>query len=238
MEIVRVEDKETAARKAAQALSEALQRHERDAILLLLSGGSWLKVLDQVESESLGENVTIGLTDERFSQDPVVNNFAQLESTEFYRLAKEKGVHYINTKVRDKETFEELAERFEKALRKWKEENPEGRVIMTQGIGPDGHTCGIMPYPEDKELFSQLFENPEKWVVGYDAAEKNEYPLRVTITLPFLRDMVNHSVVYAVGESKKDALERVLAEDGQIVITPARIIHEMRDVVLCTDIEK
>ncbi|MCH7604720.1 6-phosphogluconolactonase [Patescibacteria group bacterium] len=236
MEVIRTDDKEIAAQRAAKALSETLQRHERDRVLLLLAGGSWLRVLDQLGSESLGENVIIGVTDERFSQDPAVNNFAQLSQTEFYRRAKEKGVHYINTQVQGGETIEELAARFEKELRGWKEKNPRGRVIVTQGIGLDGHTCGIMPYPEDKELFSHLFEDPKKWVVGYDAKEKNEYPLRVTITLSFLKGIVNHSIVYAVGENKKEALERVLAEEGQIAATPARIIHEMENVQLFSDI--
>jgi len=236
MEIVREEDKEVVARRAVEALNLVLGRHQQDPVLLLLAGGSWFGLLNRVDTHSFSEDITIGMSDERYSEDAAVNNFAQLEQTEFYRLAKEKGVRYINTKVQDKETISEFTARFEEELKVWKEKNPQGRVIITQGIGLDGHTCGIMPYPENPELFQELFENSVKWVVGYDADEKNEYPYRVTITLSFLREMVNHSIIYAVGENKKEALGRILSGEGLLAATPARIIHEMRDVQLFTDI--
>ena len=109
-------------------------------------------------------------------------------------------------------------------------------MVITQGIGEDGHTAGIMPYPENSALFKSLFDDPEKWVVGYDAEGRNEHPLRVTVTLSFLREVVDHSIVYAVGDGKKEALRQVLAETGTLWQTPARIIHEMRNVMLFTDL--
>ena len=31
-------------------------------------------------------------------------------------------------------------------------------IIVTQGFGSEGHTAGIMPYPEDKYLFDRMEE--------------------------------------------------------------------------------
>ena len=104
------------------------------------------------------------------------------------------------------------------------------------GMGPDGHTAGIMPFPEDENRFDVLFQNSEKWVVGYDAEEKNQYPLRVTTTIPFLR-MVDYALLYCVGENKKEALKRVLADGGVYAETPARVIREMATTHIVTDIK-
>jgi len=44
-------------------------------------------------------------------------------------------------------------------------------------------------------------------------------------------------VVFMVGEEKRNALERVLAEEGMLAETPARIVREMRDATIFTDIK-
>jgi len=74
------------------------------------------------------------------------------------------------------------------------------------------------------------------WLGGYDAKERNEYPQRATITLPFLRE-IDHSVMYMVGMEKKDALSRMLNAKGMLFETPARIVHEMKEVHIFTDIQ-
>jgi 6-phosphogluconolactonase/glucosamine-6-phosphate isomerase/deaminase len=38
------------------------------------------------------------------------------------------------------------------------------------------------------------------------------------------------------GENKKEALTKVLAEEGSLVETPGRILRELREVKLFTDI--
>ena len=180
-------------------------------------------------------NLTVGVLDERFSEDPKVNNFTQLAETSFFQKAQEKGAYFIDTRVQPREDLEMLSKRFEDALLKWRQEHPGGRIVITQGMGPDGHTAGMMPHPKEKDIFKELFEG-ENWVRGYDAGDKNEYSLRVTTTMPFLR-MADHSVVYIVGKEKKDVLSRMLSEEGTLFETPARIIHEMKDVHIFTDIE-
>lgn len=204
----------------------------RQPILFLLSSGSAFNLLKEIDTENFGKHVTIGVLDERFSTDPKINNFAQFTATDFYRRVKEKEVQFIDTRVKEEETMEELAERFEKALRTWKEKNPEGKVVITQGIGPDGHTAGIMPHPEGPEMF----ENPDTWVLGYDAGNRLQHPLRVTTTFPFFRNIVDYSVVYVKGEEKKEILEKVMAKQDSLAQIPALIIHEMKEVILFTDL--
>ena len=224
MEIVRCNSKEEAKAKAADGLDNLF--HEiRGPVLFLSSGGSSLELLDGLQ---IGENVTVSVLDERYSTDPTVHNFAQ-----FFERIRPNA--FIDTRVGQNETLQQLAERFEKELREWKNKNPGGKIMITQGMGSDGHTAGIMPYPENPQLFKELFENTEHWVVGYDAKEKNEYPMRVTVTMPFLRT-ADYSIAYITGEKKKPAFERVLAKLGSLADTPARIMREMKNVQLFTDI--
>lgn len=236
MHIVRAKDKDEALNKAAQALSELFEEQYRKPTLFLSAGGSSLGILQFVDPMHLGSHLCIGVTDERYSENPEINNFAKLMATPLYGEARNRDAEFIDTRIKDGESLESLAERFEKSLRNWKTAHPEGRVLITQGIGPDGHTQGILPYQENPDLFKKLFDNPERWAVGYDAEDKNEFPLRLTVTMPFLRDVVDFAIVYMVGENKKEALRGILAEQGNLVQTPGRIIREMKNVTVFTDI--
>ena len=102
-------------------------------------------------------------------------------------------------------------------------------------MGPDGYTAGIMPYPKNEYLFNKQFEDENKWVVSYDAGKKNQYPLRVTTTIPFLK-LIDISVMYVVGKEKADVLKKVLSDDIPHNIFPATVIKEMKKVFLFTDI--
>lgn len=218
--------------RAGEALRAFLMETKKQSqpVLLLLSGGSAFSFLDAIHEDVLGEHVTIGMLDERFSRDESVHNFMQLTKTAFYAEALAAGALYIDTRIMEHETQEALAARFEKALRNWQKTHKNSIIIATMGVGTDGHTAGIMPFPENEHLFRQLFENKNKWVVAYNAGDKNIYPLRVTITMPFLRTHIDHAIVYVVGEEKKPALEQVCAKTGLLTETPARVFHEMRDI--------
>lgn len=221
---------------SAQEAEEAAREAVREAlagtdgpILLLLSGGSALRLLDGSGdvAASVAPRLTISVLDERHSADPGVNNFAQVAETGFFKRAVGHGAGYIDTRPLEMETLEGLAARFESDLRKWRREHPDGKTVITQGIGPDGHTAGIFPYPEDPEKFSRLFDDAERLVVGYDATGKHRHPLRVTVTLPFLHGQVDDAIVFAAGKEKSEALERVFVSDGTLAETPARIVREL-----------
>ncbi|OGZ46613.1 MAG: hypothetical protein A3J54_01080 [Candidatus Ryanbacteria bacterium RIFCSPHIGHO2_02_FULL_45_13b] len=228
-----VKEAQARAGESLRALLMDAKSHSQP-VLLLLSGGSAFSLLDAIHKDVLGVHVTIGVLDERFNKDEFINNFAQFTRTVFYSDAFVAGVTFIDTRVGENETQDLLVTRFEKALHDWVESHTDGVVMTTMGVGVDGHTAGIMPFPEHTTRFRQLFEDEKKWVVAYDAGDKNPYPLRVTVTMSFLRTRVNHTIVYVVGEEKKTVIEHIFSTEGSLPQTPARIFHDMKDVYVFT----
>ena len=231
------------AQKAAVALNEHLFAH-KNGFCLLLSGGSALNILDSgLDVNLFNKNVTVGVLDERYSTDPKINNFDQLTQTSFYKKIVGMGAKFIDTRVREsgptqkernatrKETPEKLAERFDNALK-----NIKVPIIATVGVGADGHTSGMMPFPEDPKRFDELFKNTDRLVVSYDAAGKNQFSQRITTTLP-LMSKISYAVGIVVGNEKQQALQKIADKNGTLAETPARILREMKDVDIFTNIE-
>jgi 6-phosphogluconolactonase/glucosamine-6-phosphate isomerase/deaminase len=236
MKISKSQSRETAMRKAIDRLNDCIRDAQGKYLLLMLSGGSALELLAGVNMKFIGRRVTIAVLDERLSRDPAVNNFSQIAETDFYNKAERRGIDYIDTRIHRKLSLYGLAQKFERGIRKWKKKYPKGRIIITQGVGDDGHTAGIMPYSESAKKFNQLFEKQGRWVTGYNATkERSEYPKRVTVTLPFLRNEVDCSIVYVTGSTKKRAVRRVLAKRGTLSKTPARVLHQMKNVYMFID---
>lgn len=219
--------------KAIETLNLSLELHKNQPILFLVSGGSALTLLNDINKQNLDTHITISVLDERFDKNPEINNFAQLASTNFYKNAIARGCKFIDTTVKN-ESIEQIAQRFENSIRQWTQEHANGYILITQGIGADGHTSGIMPYPENRDLFVKLFET-DSWIVYYNAHNKSDFPLRITTTIPFLKTMVDESIVYAVGDNKKSALNNLFSR-GSIAELPARVICDMKKVALFTDI--
>jgi 6-phosphogluconolactonase/glucosamine-6-phosphate isomerase/deaminase len=221
-------------KEAAKALTDTLSQYSSDAVLLLFSGGSPLEIAKLLQSDIFSPRITFGVSDERFSYDPTINNFAQLTTMPWYKTAVSQGTQMIDTRPLLTETLEQSGIRFDKSLKDWKLINPKGTIILTQGIGLDGHTSGMMPHPENQEYFERMFVHTSSWAVGYDAKEKNKYPLRVTTTVPFL-SIVDLSIVFACGVDKKKPMEDVFASENSIFEIPGRIIHKMKHCLLYTD---
>lgn len=238
MKVYRSASKEGAMRKAIEALNDCLADIKKNPTLLMFSGGSALELLAGIEMKYIGKHITVTVLDERYSRDAAVNNFSQLAETDFYKKAEHKGIDYIDTRVHHGITLQGLARKFERGLKRWRKKYPNGNIVITQGIGEDGHTAGMMPYARDQSRFEKLFQNEKKWVVGYNAPRgKTEYPRRITVTMPFLRSEVDCSIVYAVGTGKRAALKRVMAKKGMLNKTPGRIIHQERNATLFTDVK-
>ena len=159
---------------------------------------------------------------------------AQLESTDFYKRVQKNHAQFIDTKIQGGEPIEEMASRFEHALRDWAART-NGVIIATVGVGSDAHTSGILPCPEDAKFFSESFNDGTHWVAAYDAHEKSAHPMRVTTTLPFLRK-INFPVVFMVGEEKKSAFKKMLSENGTLSESPCRIWNEVPATALYTNL--
>ena len=225
---------ESLAIKAALALNTHFKEASNKPFIFLMSGGSSLALLDLINTSYFNKNSTIVVSDERFSNDPAVNNLAQIEKTIFYKAVTKNGASVIDSKPKENESLEELGIRFDALLKEWVRNNPTGIIIASAGIGPDAHTTGIMPYPENSDFFDKTFDDSSLWAVAYDAKNKNQYNWRITITLPFIRK-INHAVIFASGDSKKNALTKLLSKNGTLNEGPCRIWRELKDVQLFTD---
>jgi 6-phosphogluconolactonase/glucosamine-6-phosphate isomerase/deaminase len=221
--------------KAAICLQELISLSHNKPVLLLVSGGSAFDVVKLLTFRE-AHHVTLCVLDERFSNDPSHNNFLQLSALEVYAQALSAGASAVDTSPKDGWTRDSLVHTMDSALHEWQQKNQNGKIVALVGVGPDGHTAGIMPFPENESYSAELFNNDNILVVGYDAGDKNSIPMRVTTTFPFLRKHVDEAVVYITGEKKHEAYQKVLAETGSIFCTPARIVKEMKSVTLFTDI--
>ncbi len=207
-------------------------RDEGRDVLFLSSGGSALRVLDRIDTDVISPYLTIGIFDERFDLTNKTSNYAALRTTTFYRRAVERGCRLIDTQTRPGMTIDALADYYEKELRTWRKRHPTGVVMATMGIAADGHTAGIMPFPEDPVRFRELFEG-ERWIIAYDTKDKNPFPLRVTTTFTFLRsiDLIG---IFVVGEEKGSIFQKILEGDS-LAECPARIIKELHRGAIYTD---
>ncbi len=218
--------KDEALENAGQRINGLFSHYCGSPLLFLTSGGGAINILNFIDAGLIAENTTISVLDERAYDDENINNFAQMCNMNFYDNALKSGCNFIDTRIREWEDFNELAERFEVLLRAWRNKNPLGKIIATMGIGQDGHISGIMPYPDNKAVFDSRFNNEDFWVMGYDAKEKNQYPLRVTTTLPLIR-LFNHAVVFVSGQKKRSIVEKIREGSKPYHILPASILNEI-----------
>ncbi len=228
-------EKNNLAKKAGHALNEMVLNRNGKPLLVLLSGGSSLNLLEYIKEESVNGNVAFGMLDDRYSYDQNVNSNSILERSAFYLNSIERGAVFLNSVPQQFETLELYADRYEEEVKKWMMMYPDGIIRATIGIGPDGHTSGILPHPEDPEKFEKLF-NSEKLIVGYDVENKNPHRYRMTSTCTLMRKF-DQVLTFMSGENKHEALKKVLAEKGSLAETPGRIICELKNVSLYTDIE-
>ncbi len=223
---VRRDEEDTASFFAKDITRKLKEFHdtERRDVLFLSSGGSALEVLDRIDPSVIGPYLTIGIFDERYDPSNRVSNYAQLRKTSFWERAVQRGCRLIDTSTQRGQTQEQLADFYENELRSWRARHPRGAIMATMGVAEDGHTAGIMPFPEDSKRFYELFEG-ERWIIAYDATGKNPFTKRVTTTLSFLRqiDLIG---IYLVG-SEKGKIFRELLADGDSAIIPGRIIKTL-----------
>jgi len=235
MEVITDQNPSELLLRASASLNALLSTYKTFPILFLTSGGSAFKLLSGISQTQLGSNLTVSVLDERIDTNPTVNNFAQLCETKFYEQAIQFKTNFISTEVGKDESVESFTIKFDTALKNWKKQNLNGKIIVTMGIGVDGHTAGIMPFQEDPEKFIKLFKNPMRWVAGYDAGNKNPYNLRATVTISYLTMQVDHAIVYCTGIEKKEALQKI-NNGTDLAEIPARVLNQMKDVKLFTDV--
>lgn len=225
---------EKPALEAATYINDLLATHINKPILLLTGGGSAMSVLDYINPEYIGNNITVTVTDDRFTDDIAENNFTVLQTTPFYDSLIDVDAFCIDTQLFGGETIEIQRDRFEKNIREWQKDFPNGIIIGLYGMGADGHIAGIIPGVYGQEDFDKKF-NGKEYITDVDALGKNTHPYRITTTFSFMK-LVDFPLMYVVGENKKHAFEKTLAPAGLLYETPARIIQEMKNPQIFTDI--
>jgi 6-phosphogluconolactonase/glucosamine-6-phosphate isomerase/deaminase len=230
-----ITEKNNITEKAGKALNDMVKDRNGKSLLMLLSGGSSLQLLDYIEEENVNGDVAFGMLDDRYSYDPNVNSYSLLENTAFYLRSVNRGAVFLNSMPQPDESLELYAERYEAYIKEWMDLYPDGIIRATVGIGPDGHTSGILPHPENPEKFEKFF-NGEKLVVGYDVENKNPYRYRLTSTFTLMKKF-DQVLTYMTGDNKREALQKVVAEQGTLAETPGRIVRDLKNVTIFTDID-
>lgn len=244
---------ETSSNPAAEAgkyINDLLSAHIDKPILLMLGGGSSRDVLSFINPEYLTPEVTVTVTDERFTDDMGENNFDVLQTTEFYQDLMSVDAYCINTSVVGGEiAYEEYgasegasihADRFEKHIRDWMGDfEKTGTIIALFGMGADGHVAGVIPGIYDGVEFEQRFlSDRDTAVVEIDEAHRaptEEFQFRVTTTLSFMKK-IHYPLFHIRGENKRDALAKALNPDTELSDIPARIMLDMQNPTVFTDI--
>ncbi len=214
---------------AAGELNSLLREYAAQPVLLLLSGGSAFSFLDLIAEDLLDTRVTLGVLDERFDVRDTVNNYAQLTQTTFFKKAVARGCTVIDTTVQKGDTLPDAASRYDDALTLWQAEQPDGVVLVTLGLGTDGHTAGI--FPGTLPLLMTYTTNVAPLEVE---SEVNEYTKRFTVTPDFLETVVTAAVAYVASTEKCAVLEAVLGKEGEVDDLPALLWHQIPNLTVVT----
>jgi 6-phosphogluconolactonase/glucosamine-6-phosphate isomerase/deaminase len=234
MQINKFPSQEEAIAGAGEALNKLLAENKSSPILLLLSAGSALAILDFINASSLGENLTITMLDERFSQEPEANNFLQLQKLDFYTLALNANANFIGTLPRLNENMNDMQTRLEIGLTNWLNQHPQGKVFATLGMGPDGHTAGIFP-SSDVKFFETAFENSHL-ITAYRADTTHKYKDRVTATFNLFK-YIDEAIVFICGPEKQAKFKELLAGQAQINHLPIAGVVKTKHYQIFTNIQ-
>lgn len=232
MNIVQCTNSKEVVAKGRSVLYSWFEQYQDVPILFMASGGSALTLL-QGERGLLPQQFTVTVLDERYGVEQSQQNTFAVLNTGLWKQAHVQGAKYIPWNEYTKPLTQAGLE-IEQHLRQWKKSNPSGKIIVTQGVGADAHTAGILPMSDD-ERFVELFTS-DRWVVGYDTNGIGEFAQRLTVSCTFLTTMVDHAIVFMTGQSKQKALQAIVENTTDtIVTTPALVVSKMNDVVLVTD---
>lgn len=236
MNIRTVESTEEAQQASAERINQILQETKKPILFLIsvstIGFSHCNAILSHLEPQLFGLRATIGVLDEKCSDDDTVNTFAQLTTTEFYKNATGYGTQIIDTYVYPEETMQAHVIRFEEELEQWRENNPEGMIITLMSIGSNGSVAGIMPNENEAE-FQKLW-NTEQQIVGYDVSN-NPFPRRVTTTPNFLRE-IDYAIVFVDGYKKILPYREYITEEKSIHKQPAQILKKMKQVEIISTI--
>lgn len=218
-----------------EATTFLLRQLTKDSVptLFLSSGGSALTLLEEKIALPQTNHITIGMIDERFSDDSRINNYAQALKRPLVQSILDHGGETIFTLPQKSQSHKNFATQYESALINWLSQHPNGKIIATLGIGQDGHIAAI--FPESPDLFNQHYIETDNFVHYHTSSHLPVFPKRITVTGRLLRK-VDCAIVFAVGEPKRSVVHEVLFRTDIDPSLPASIIHILPMVHFYTDV--
>jgi 6-phosphogluconolactonase/glucosamine-6-phosphate isomerase/deaminase len=208
---------------AANFITDSILRQLKSGkkVLFFVTGGSSVSVGSKVAELLAGEtldNLTIMLTDERYGPlNHKDSNWYQLTQKGFV-LPGAVLIPILISEDIDKTTeiFNQVLEKeFEKAEYK----------IGSFGIGPDGHTAGVLP--------GSVAVDSKDLACHYDTPAF----LRITIT-PVTIQKFDEVVAWVQGEAKWGVMEDLENKDIEIIKQPAQILKKVPLLTIFTDYNK
>jgi 6-phosphogluconolactonase/glucosamine-6-phosphate isomerase/deaminase len=186
-------------------------------VLWLVAGGSAISVAvavaEKLQTEDLS-NLTVTLTDERYGpMGHKDSNWQQLKDAGLV-LGKARAVPVLHG-----HSIEETTTEFGQHLLEYCQ--GAAYCVGLFGIGPDGHTAGILP--------NSSAVNETAWAAYYQGPDFK----RVTMTVPAIAAL-SEAVVYAMGEAKKPALSN-LQTDLSVAEQPAQALKKVPTVTIFND---
>ena len=199
-------------------LTDVLSKHlsSSESVLWLLSGGSAVPVAVAVAGRlnpSLLPSLTITLIDERYG--PVGHKDSNWQALMTAGLTSGANLLPVLTGASLASTVTRWSKELDHAL-----EAASFRIGLL-GIGPDGHTSGILP--------NSSAVTANGIVYAYEGGGFE----RITTTFETIKRL-DEAVVYAIGESKRPVLER-LNEDIPLAEQPAQILKQLPKTTIFND---
>lgn len=199
--------------------------------LVLLSGGSAVGAYDgllELIARGHAGLVMIGLVDERFGSVGHADSNARLIGEAGFWEACQRAEVVYRTILADS-TVSQDVERYERWLDEAYHLCPTRIGIF--GIGPDGHTAGILPQPVAH--FKETFET-DRLVVGY--ASHDQFGERITITPVAIRQLTD-AIVVAGGAAKRTVVQRLVeGQNSEPAQFPAALLRSVPRLMLYTDV--
>lgn len=214
MQYVHISDPGSVVDTVATTLMQHLGAGER--VAWLVSGGSAI-ALEVAIAEKLQASDTsrleIAIMDERYDEPGHTDeNYTQLMNASF-----SLPLHRVLTGEPPEKTASEFGTFIENLL------NNSDFSLGFFGIGPDGHTAGIKPHSP-----AVTATNP---AIYY---EWDDYQ-RITITPPLIRQL-DEAVIYAVGEQKSQALQKLMHDTISVDEQPAQVLKAVKTATLYTNL--
>lgn len=199
-------------------ISDRLKSHlkQSQTVLWLVPGGSAIPIVARVSQLLTGQDVSnlyVTLTDERYgSVGQADSNWQQLLDAGF-DLPGAQLLPVLSGKNRHQTTLG-----FSDRLDKWLHQADYRLGFF--GIGPDGHTAGILP--------GSPAVHAKGYAVDYDANFE-----RITMTFPAIA-MLDEAVVYAAGEAKRPVLDQ-FETAKPLTEQPAQILKQIKELTVFND---